>query len=121
MPRFTPPQPSRFTRRSFLIGSGVTAAGLALYAGEFARHEIDIVERPIQSDDPYDFGSDPMVQDVRRLVQSQPRLAFQIKPPPEAILFYRAATGLAHDLRLLKVRGRFRPILRDIQERGRLE
>ena len=59
--------------------------------------------------------------EVRRLVQSQPRLAFQIKPPPEAILFYRAATGLAHDLRLLKVRGRFRPILRDIQERGRLE
>ena len=54
-------------------------------------------------------------------MQSQPRLAFQIKPPPEAILFYRAATGLAHDLRLLKVRGRFRPILRDIQERGRLE
>jgi len=47
MPRFTPLQPSRFTRRSFLIGSGVTAAGLALYAGEFARHEIDIVERPI--------------------------------------------------------------------------
>src|SRR5229473_2950347 len=47
MPRFTPPQPSRFTRRSFLIGTGVTAAGLALYSGEFARHELDIVERPI--------------------------------------------------------------------------
>jgi predicted MPP superfamily phosphohydrolase len=47
MPRFTPPQPSRFTRRSFLIGTGVTAAGLALYSGEIARHELDIVERPI--------------------------------------------------------------------------
>jgi predicted MPP superfamily phosphohydrolase len=47
MPRFTPPKPSRFTRRSFLIGSGVTAAGLALYSGEFARHELDIVNRPI--------------------------------------------------------------------------
>jgi predicted MPP superfamily phosphohydrolase len=47
MPRFTPPQPSRFTRRSFLIGTGVTAAGLALYSGEFARHELDIVQRPI--------------------------------------------------------------------------
>jgi predicted MPP superfamily phosphohydrolase len=44
---FTPPQPSRFTRRNFLIGTGVTAAGLALYSGEFARHEIDIVEQPI--------------------------------------------------------------------------
>jgi predicted MPP superfamily phosphohydrolase len=47
MPGSTPPQPSRFTRRSFLIGTGVTAAGLALYSGEFARHELDIVHRPI--------------------------------------------------------------------------
>jgi predicted MPP superfamily phosphohydrolase len=44
---FTPPQPSRFTRRNFLIGTGAAAAGLALYSGEIARHEIDIVQRPI--------------------------------------------------------------------------
>jgi predicted MPP superfamily phosphohydrolase len=47
MPGFTPPQPSRFTRRSFLIGTGTVAAGLALYSGEIARHEIEIVYRPI--------------------------------------------------------------------------
>jgi predicted MPP superfamily phosphohydrolase len=47
MPGIAPPQPQRLTRRNFLIGTGVTAAGLALYAGEFARHEIDIVQRPI--------------------------------------------------------------------------
>ena len=48
-------------------------------------------------------------------------MALTIKPPSEAILFYRAATGLAQDLRLLKVRGRFRPILADIVARGRIE
>src|SRR5580692_11127560 len=42
-----PPQPPRLTRRNFLIASGATAAGLALYSGEIARHEIDIVRRPI--------------------------------------------------------------------------
>jgi uncharacterized protein len=47
MPGSTPPSSSRFTRRSFLIGTGVTAAGLAFYSGEIARHEIDIVNRPI--------------------------------------------------------------------------
>jgi predicted MPP superfamily phosphohydrolase len=47
MPGSTPPQSSRFTRRSFLIGTGTVAAGLALYSGEIARHEIDIVYRPI--------------------------------------------------------------------------
>src|SRR5882757_2756530 len=47
MPGVAPPQPAQLTRRKFLIGTGVTAAGLALYSGEFARHEIDIVQRPI--------------------------------------------------------------------------
>jgi predicted MPP superfamily phosphohydrolase len=45
MPGFT--QPSRFTRRNFLIGTGATAAGLALYSGEIARHELEVVNRPI--------------------------------------------------------------------------
>jgi hypothetical protein len=47
MPGFAPPLPAKLTRRTFLIGTGVTAAGLALYSGEIARHEIDIVLRPI--------------------------------------------------------------------------
>jgi predicted MPP superfamily phosphohydrolase len=47
MPGFTAPRSSHLTRRKFLIASGATAAGLALYAGEVARHEIDVVDRPI--------------------------------------------------------------------------
>lgn len=42
-----PDPPSRFTRRSFLIGAGATAAGFALYSGEIARHELDTVYRDI--------------------------------------------------------------------------
>jgi predicted MPP superfamily phosphohydrolase len=38
---------SRITRRKFLIGTGATAAGLALYSGEISRHEIDVIDRPI--------------------------------------------------------------------------
>jgi hypothetical protein len=41
-----------------------------------------------------------------------------IKPPPEALLFYRSAAGLAQDLRLLKARGSVRAVLKEIQERG---
>ena len=40
-------QKALLTRRSFLAGSAFAAAGLALYSGEFARHEISIVNRPI--------------------------------------------------------------------------
>src|SRR5665213_525929 len=35
------------TRRSFLYGGGIAAAGMALYSGEIARHEISIVTRDI--------------------------------------------------------------------------
>jgi predicted MPP superfamily phosphohydrolase len=60
---FTPPQPSRFTRRNFLIGTGVTTAGLALYSGEIARHELDIVQRPLTINNlPSSFHSYRIVQ-----------------------------------------------------------
>jgi predicted MPP superfamily phosphohydrolase len=35
------------TRRKFLLGSAVTAAGLGLYSSEFARHEISVPTQPI--------------------------------------------------------------------------
>jgi hypothetical protein len=47
MPGFKSDQPSRLSRRNFIIGTGTTAAAFALYAGEIARHEIDVVDRPI--------------------------------------------------------------------------
>jgi len=37
----------RITRRKFLLGAGVSAAGMALYSGEIARHEISILTRTI--------------------------------------------------------------------------
>jgi predicted MPP superfamily phosphohydrolase len=36
-------QKTLLTRRNFLLGSAAAACGLALYSGEFARHEISIV------------------------------------------------------------------------------
>jgi predicted MPP superfamily phosphohydrolase len=40
-------QKTRLTRRNFLFGSALSAAGLALYSGEFARHEISILSRTL--------------------------------------------------------------------------
>lgn len=42
-----PDQPSRFTRRKFLVGAGVAAAGLTLYSGEIARHNLETVHKTI--------------------------------------------------------------------------
>jgi predicted unusual protein kinase regulating ubiquinone biosynthesis (AarF/ABC1/UbiB family) len=125
------------TYRSFLVanangrqrpevGPALERAGFTFLADDvedayaFCDLLADIVERPIEKDEPYDFGSDPMVQDVRRLLLSQPGMALAIRPPAEAVLFYRSAAGLAQDLRLLKAKGRFRPILREIEDRGQI-
>jgi hypothetical protein len=40
-------QTTLLTRRNFLIGSAAAAGGLALYSGEFARHEISIETRDV--------------------------------------------------------------------------
>jgi len=86
-------------------------------AFEFCQRLADVVQRPIQGET-YDFASDALVHDVRRTFRSDPRLGLSIKPPPEALLFYRSAAGLAQDLRLLKARGPVRAVLKEIQERG---
>ena len=106
------------------VGPSLKKAGFRFLGDEqegfkFCEKMADIVERPSMQDE-YDFGSDPMVQNARRLFQGQPGTAIKIKPPPEAVLFYRAAAGLAQDLRLLKAAGRFKPILSEIRARGRL-
>jgi predicted MPP superfamily phosphohydrolase len=41
-------QKPRITRRTFLSGSAAAAAGLALYSGEFARHEISVLSHTIR-------------------------------------------------------------------------
>lgn len=42
-----PESSPRMTRRHFLVGAGAAAAGLALYSGEIARHELDLVPRTL--------------------------------------------------------------------------
>ena len=50
MPADRPSFRQALTRRNFLIGSGALAAGFSLYAGEIARHEVNIVQRAISID-----------------------------------------------------------------------
>jgi hypothetical protein len=111
-------------RRRPEIGPALQRAGFRFLGDdedeifELCERLADIVERPILTDTDYDFGKDPMVLEVRKLLQGDPRLALGIKPPAEAVMFYRAVAGLAQDLRLLGTAGRFRPIIRDIESRG---
>jgi predicted unusual protein kinase regulating ubiquinone biosynthesis (AarF/ABC1/UbiB family) len=85
---------------------------------DFVQKLADIVQRPIQQDT-FDFGDDSLVRDARKAFHAEPRIALAVKPPPEALMFYRSAAGLAQDLRLLKANGAFRAVLQEIAARGR--
>lgn len=55
--------PSLITRRRFILGSGLAAAGMAFYAGEIARHEIDLVENTVRIPHlPSSFGGFRIIQ-----------------------------------------------------------
>src|SRR5256885_1608634 len=80
------------TYRSFLVanangvrrpevGPALERAGFTFHAQDvedayqLCDQLADIVERPIPQDGAHDFGSDPMVQDLRHFIQSQPPMA----------------------------------------------
>ena len=86
-------------------------------AFEFCQRLADVVQKPI-GQELYDFSDDTLIREMRRIFTSEPRLALSIKPPPEALLFYRSAAGLAQVLRLLKAKGPFRAVLKEIEQRG---
>ena len=86
-------------------------------AFEFCQKVADVVQRPIQGET-YDFSSEALFWEVKRSFRSDPKLALTIKPPAEALLFYRSAAGLAQDLRLLKAKVPVRSVLKEIQDRG---
>jgi predicted unusual protein kinase regulating ubiquinone biosynthesis (AarF/ABC1/UbiB family) len=86
-------------------------------AFDYMQKVADVVQRPILQET-FDFGDDGLIQDVRKIFHSDPRVGLAIKPPPEALMFYRSAAGLAQDLRLLKARGPFRAVLQEIAGRG---
>ena len=67
----------------------------------------------------YDFSSEALFWEVKRAFRSDPKMAVSIKPPVEALLFYRSVAGLAQDLRLMKAKGPFRAALAEIAQRGK--
>jgi predicted unusual protein kinase regulating ubiquinone biosynthesis (AarF/ABC1/UbiB family) len=100
-----------------LLKAGFTFLGDEDEAFDFVQKLADIVQRPIQQDN-FDFGDDKMIRDARQAFHAEPRIALTVKPPAEALMFYRSAAGLAQDLRLLKAHGPFRSVLQEITARG---
>ena len=78
-----------------------------------------IVGAPVSA--PHDFGGDQMISRLVALKRAHTFDLMRIRPPAEALLFWRAMGGLSHNLRALKASGDFRPFLREsLRELGML-
>lgn len=80
------------------------------------QHISNIVRRPQMG--PYDFADCRIVEDLRSLGMRRMYELMRVRPPPEAVMFYRAVAGVAHNLRHLQASGDFRPVLREVVASG---
>ena len=52
----------------------------------------------------YDWGESRMITELKSLFLARAAKVLRIRPPAQALLFYRSAVGLAQDFRLLRCR-----------------
>jgi predicted unusual protein kinase regulating ubiquinone biosynthesis (AarF/ABC1/UbiB family) len=67
----------------------------------------EVLRRPVASSF-YDFASDQMTPDLRVIGRANFKIFFGVRPPPEAIQFFRAIFGNSQNLRALQAAGDFR-------------
>ncbi len=80
----------------------------------------EILRRPVATPF-YDFAHDRMTLDMKVLGRTHYKTFFGVRPPPEAILFFRAIFGSAQNLRALQAAGDFRACYQRIWEVARPE
>ncbi len=71
----------------------------------------DVVMAPVRG--PYDFSDDSMLKQLNALKLRHPLDLLRVRPPAEALLFFRALGGIRQTLYRLKAAGDFRPFFRE--------
>jgi predicted unusual protein kinase regulating ubiquinone biosynthesis (AarF/ABC1/UbiB family) len=89
---------------------------LPLEEGEaLIRELLHIAGKPLRALD-YDYGNDGTVRELRSLFARHATRFMKIRPPSEAVMFFRALGGLSQNLRLLAGRGNFRSAYLELAE-----
>lgn len=78
----------------------------------------EIAARPVR-EDTYDWGRCTIVQDTRNHFIEHYRDVSTVLAPPEGLLFYRAVSGMASNLKLLRSAGSYRALAQELCERKR--
>ena len=64
----------------------------------------------------YDFTTCEISRDVKQHFARNAVRFMKIRPPPEAVMFFRSTGGLTQNLRLIGARGDFRRVYQEVAE-----
>jgi predicted unusual protein kinase regulating ubiquinone biosynthesis (AarF/ABC1/UbiB family) len=84
-------------------------------AGELIHEVLHIAGRPMRSH-AYDFATCEINRDMKRHFAKNAARFLKIRPPPEAVMFFRATGGLAQNLRLIAAQGDFRRVYQELSD-----
>ncbi|MCP3168824.1 ABC1 kinase family protein [Myxococcus qinghaiensis] len=106
-------EPMDILRLSQEVGFTVELPGEE--AAELIREVLHIAGRPMRLT-PYDYMTCEITRDMRNHFTRNAARFLKIKPPPEAVMFFRSTGGLAQNLRLIGARGDFRGVFLEMAE-----
>lgn len=82
-------------------------------ARAFIEGVVDIGTRPTRTRD-YDFATSTMTRDMRAHFLKNATRLHKMRPPKEAVMFFRALGGLTQNLENLKARGDFQSVYKEL-------
>jgi predicted unusual protein kinase regulating ubiquinone biosynthesis (AarF/ABC1/UbiB family) len=77
------------------------------------REVLHTAGRPLRVDE-YDYATDEISRDMKTLFRENAASFLRIRPPAEAVMFFRSTGGLSQNLRLLGAKGDFRAVYREL-------
>ena len=79
------------------------------------REILHIAGRPMRSS-AYDFSTCEINRDMKQHFARNAVRFLKIRPPPEAVMFFRSTGGLAQNMRLIGARGDFRRVYQEVAD-----
>jgi predicted unusual protein kinase regulating ubiquinone biosynthesis (AarF/ABC1/UbiB family) len=84
-------------------------------AAELVRELLHIIGRPMRST-AYDFATCMVHRDAKAFFARNAARMLKVRPPPEAVLFFRSTGGLSQNLKLLGASGDFHAVYREVAQ-----
>jgi predicted unusual protein kinase regulating ubiquinone biosynthesis (AarF/ABC1/UbiB family) len=82
-------------------------------AAELIQEVLHIAGRPMRTT-PYDYATCSITRDMKLHFARNAARFLKIRPPAEAVMFFRSTGGLAQNLRLIGARGDFRAVFQEV-------